>query len=177
MEFAAHQLQKIKLGTHIGQAVLILVAWILEITVFRSSATIDGRIGWYFGLVCRVSSLFPPLPVYMRRIEVLICTIVLSHNTSINIPHHDPSISTYQEIRQPIRSRYCRRTFLPLMVNRLRSPSKFQLQQQMRGWLWEEQGSGGNGCIYMVSLPKKSQIQASQECGRNTNIFQGYFGS
>ncbi|CAG8962211.1 hypothetical protein HYFRA_00005264 [Hymenoscyphus fraxineus] len=50
MEFAAHQLQKIKLGTHVGQAALMLVAWILEITVFRSTATIDGRIGWYFGL-------------------------------------------------------------------------------------------------------------------------------
>lgn len=59
MEFAAHQLQKIKLGTHIGQAVLILVAWILEITVFRSSATIDGRIGWYFGLVCSLAFFAP----------------------------------------------------------------------------------------------------------------------
>ncbi|KAG9235407.1 hypothetical protein BJ875DRAFT_272380 [Amylocarpus encephaloides] len=50
MEFAAHQLQKIKLGVHIAQAVLIVVTWILEIVVFRSSAKIDGRLGWVFGL-------------------------------------------------------------------------------------------------------------------------------
>ncbi|TAQ83390.1 hypothetical protein B7494_g8285 [Chlorociboria aeruginascens] len=50
MEFSIHKLQDGKLAVHIAQAVLILVAWILEIVVFRSSATIDGRTGWYFGL-------------------------------------------------------------------------------------------------------------------------------
>ena len=52
MEFASHQLQKIKLGVHIAQAVLIVISWILEIMVFTSSAKIDGRPGWFFGLVC-----------------------------------------------------------------------------------------------------------------------------
>lgn len=51
VEFDPHNLQKIKLGVHIAQAVVIFIAWILEITVFRSSAKLDGRPGWYFGLV------------------------------------------------------------------------------------------------------------------------------
>ncbi|KAF4630455.1 hypothetical protein G7Y89_g7686 [Cudoniella acicularis] len=50
VEFDPHNLQKIKLGVHLAQAALIAVSWIIEITVFRSSAKIDGRPGWYFGL-------------------------------------------------------------------------------------------------------------------------------
>ena len=57
MEFEVHNIQKIKLVVHIVQLVLIFVSWVLEIVVFRSSANIDGRPGWYFGLVC---SLSPP---------------------------------------------------------------------------------------------------------------------
>lgn len=45
-----HKLQKIKLGVHIAQAVLIFVSWVMDIVVFRR-ASIDGRVGWHFGLV------------------------------------------------------------------------------------------------------------------------------
>jgi len=50
MEFEVHNLQKFKLGVHIAQGFLIFVSWAVEIAVFRSSASIDGRPGWYFGL-------------------------------------------------------------------------------------------------------------------------------
>ena len=51
MEFGVHQFQNIKLGLHIAQTVLFAIAWCLCIAVFRSSAKVDGRLGWYFGLV------------------------------------------------------------------------------------------------------------------------------
>jgi hypothetical protein len=51
MEFNPHYFQHIKLGVHIAQMVFIFVAWVIEIAVFRSSAKIDGRPGWFFGLV------------------------------------------------------------------------------------------------------------------------------
>ena len=54
MEFDPHHFQHIKLALHIAQLVIIFVAWVIEIAVFRSSAHIDGRAGWYFGLVCAV---------------------------------------------------------------------------------------------------------------------------
>lgn len=54
MEFNPHYFQHIKLGVHIAQLVFIFVAWVIEIAVFRSSAKIDGRPGWFFGLVCAV---------------------------------------------------------------------------------------------------------------------------
>jgi len=50
LELDANNLQKIKLGVHIAQAVLIFVTWALEIAVFHDAASIDGRPGWYFGL-------------------------------------------------------------------------------------------------------------------------------
>ncbi|KUJ19753.1 uncharacterized protein LY89DRAFT_731009 [Mollisia scopiformis] len=50
LEFDAHNLQKIKLGVHIAQAVLIFVTWAMEIAVFHDAESIDGRAGWYFGL-------------------------------------------------------------------------------------------------------------------------------
>lgn len=50
LEFDVHNLQKIKLGVHITQAVLIAVTWVLEIIVFNKAKSIDGRPGWYFGL-------------------------------------------------------------------------------------------------------------------------------
>jgi hypothetical protein len=56
MEFSPHHFQHIKLALHIAQLVIIFVAWAIEIAVFRSSAHIDGRAGWYFGLVCAVHS-------------------------------------------------------------------------------------------------------------------------
>ncbi len=58
MEFGVHQFPNIKLGVHIAQAVFIAIAWCLEIAVFRSSADIDGRAGWYFGLVRSLNACF-----------------------------------------------------------------------------------------------------------------------
>lgn len=61
MEFNPHHFQHIKLALHIAQLVIIFVAWVIEIAVFRSSADIDGRAGWYFGLVCAVP---PPRTIF-----------------------------------------------------------------------------------------------------------------
>ena len=51
VEFDVHNLQKIKMFVHIAQVVVIVVAWIMEIVVFKGADKIDGRPGWYFGLV------------------------------------------------------------------------------------------------------------------------------
>ncbi len=51
VEFDVHNLQKIKLGVHIAQAALIVISWVVEIVVFNKASSIDGRPGWYFGLV------------------------------------------------------------------------------------------------------------------------------
>jgi hypothetical protein len=51
IEFDPSQFQHIKLGLHVAQSVFIFVSWCITIAVFRSSASIDGRAGWYFGLV------------------------------------------------------------------------------------------------------------------------------
>jgi len=50
MEFNIHNLQKYKLAVHIFQAVLMVTTWVLDIVVMRSTAIIDGRLGWNFGL-------------------------------------------------------------------------------------------------------------------------------
>jgi len=49
-EFDVHNLQKIKLGVHIAQAIFIVLSWVIEIVVFNKASSIDGRPGWYFGL-------------------------------------------------------------------------------------------------------------------------------
>lgn len=66
LEFDAHNLQTIKLGVHIAQAVLIFVTWALEIDVFHNAKSIDGRPGWYFGLVGSLVLLHIPTPTSTR---------------------------------------------------------------------------------------------------------------
>jgi len=51
VEFGVHNLQKINMFVHIAQVVVIVVAWIMEIVVFKGADKIDGKPGWYFGLV------------------------------------------------------------------------------------------------------------------------------
>ena len=51
VEFDINALQKQKLAVHIAQAAFIVVSWVLEIIVFNKAKSIDGRAGWYFGLV------------------------------------------------------------------------------------------------------------------------------
>jgi len=92
MEFGVQHLQMGKLGLHIAQAVLIFVAWVLDIAVFRSSAKIDGRVGWNFG-VCfltipaliylTMTPRFPRArklanPYAMAAVDCLFCIIWLS---------------------------------------------------------------------------------------------------
>jgi hypothetical protein len=64
IEFDPSQFQHIKLGLHVAQSVFIFVSWCITIAVFRSSASIDGRAGWYFGLVrpLHPHPLFPSSP-------------------------------------------------------------------------------------------------------------------
>ncbi|KAG4442176.1 hypothetical protein IFR05_002334 [Cadophora sp. M221] len=50
VEFDVHNLQKIKMFVHIAQSAFILVAWAVEIAVFKGADKIDGRPGWFFGL-------------------------------------------------------------------------------------------------------------------------------
>jgi hypothetical protein len=51
LELGVHHFQHIKLGVHIAQAVVMFISWILCIAVFRSTAIVDGRLGWFFGMV------------------------------------------------------------------------------------------------------------------------------
>jgi hypothetical protein len=63
-EFDPTHFQKIKIGVHIAQAVCIFVSWAIEIAVFKAKdSKIDGRPGWYFGLVSTV----PALSLFYRR--------------------------------------------------------------------------------------------------------------
>lgn len=41
---------------HTGQAAILFLAWALTIAVFTRPGDNDGRVGWYFGLVCEVST-------------------------------------------------------------------------------------------------------------------------
>ncbi|KAI1626696.1 hypothetical protein EDD37DRAFT_620341 [Exophiala viscosa] len=36
--------------THIGQAAILFLAWVLTIALMTCNGTTDGRVGWYFGL-------------------------------------------------------------------------------------------------------------------------------
>ena len=40
---------------HIGQAVVLFIAWAMTIAVFTRPGNSDGRVGWYFGLVRTIS--------------------------------------------------------------------------------------------------------------------------
>jgi hypothetical protein len=50
-ELDVNNFQQYKLMLHLAQSFLTAIAWIIEIVVFRKASTIDGRPGWYFGLV------------------------------------------------------------------------------------------------------------------------------
>ncbi|RDW87336.1 hypothetical protein BP5796_03030 [Coleophoma crateriformis] len=50
MEFSVHKLQTFKLALHILQGVTIFITFCLMIAVFTTSASIDGRPGWFFAL-------------------------------------------------------------------------------------------------------------------------------
>ncbi len=71
VEFDVHNLQKIKLGVHIAQGALVLIAWCLEIAVFHDAKSIDGRAGWYFGLVSAalLFTSYHPLSLHQRSVQ------------------------------------------------------------------------------------------------------------
>ncbi|TVY47427.1 hypothetical protein LOCC1_G003065 [Lachnellula occidentalis] len=68
MEFGVQHLQMGKLGLHIAQAVFVFVAWVLDITVFQSSAKIDGRVGWNFGVWVSQCFLTIPAIIYLTMV-------------------------------------------------------------------------------------------------------------
>jgi hypothetical protein len=83
VEFAAHNTQKIKLGVHIVQSVLILVSWIIDIVIFRSDASIDGRVGWHFGVVWfSGGSTSPEDPEFHSRLTMDDCSASLPSQPS-----------------------------------------------------------------------------------------------
>jgi translocation protein SEC72 len=43
---------QIKNYVHIFQAVVLFIAWAMTIAIFTRDGQNDGRVGWYFGLVC-----------------------------------------------------------------------------------------------------------------------------
>ena len=101
MEFEVHNLQKIKLGVHIAQGFLMFISWAIEIAVFRSSAIIDGRPGWYFGLVCL--SLQPSPSTSQESMNTDTVHTVLPHYPSHHLPYYDPPLSSNPKIRKPKR--------------------------------------------------------------------------
>jgi translocation protein SEC72 len=52
MKLELDQFGQYKTYIHIGQAVVLFLAWALTIAVLTRSGSNDGRVGWYFGLVC-----------------------------------------------------------------------------------------------------------------------------
>jgi len=51
MKLELDSLGQIKNYVHMGQAVVLFLAWALQIAVLAQSGENDGRVGWYFGLV------------------------------------------------------------------------------------------------------------------------------
>jgi hypothetical protein len=114
IEFNPHNYQKIKTVLHGVQALLIFVSWCITIAVLRS-VTIDGRVGWYFGLVSY--SHFPlshrsfPFPLIMSFESTLTPVTVLPQHLPDHLPDHDAEIRSYAPLRKCIRCRHYR---LPL---------------------------------------------------------------
>lgn len=90
MEFGIHQFQNIKLGVHVAQAAIMAVAWCICIAVFRSSADVDGRLGWYFGLVSHQQ----PPPKFDTKSTDSNSYPVLPHNPSYHLPNNDAPLPT-----------------------------------------------------------------------------------
>lgn len=114
MEFAVHQFPHIKLALHVAQLAFIAVSWCLDIAVFRSSASADGRLGWAFAMV----SGFPSQP---RDLTFqLTGDPVLPHHPSDHLRDHDPPLPPNPKIRQPLRFRRRRCQLLHPLAVRLR---------------------------------------------------------
>lgn len=97
MEFSIHNLQKYKLAVHIVQLAMAVVIWVLDIIVMRSTATVDGRLGWNFGYVC----------IFLfRRCDdglVLITNpIDILGSTRSYLSYHDRAIPQDEKIRKPV---------------------------------------------------------------------------
>ncbi|KIX10515.1 uncharacterized protein Z518_01598 [Rhinocladiella mackenziei CBS 650.93] len=57
---------QIKNWIHIGQAIVLFLAWVLTIAVFTKDGSTDGRVGWYFGL-CWLTI---PILIYLTMVPM-----------------------------------------------------------------------------------------------------------
>lgn len=107
---------RIKNLIHGFQAVLIFFAWVLTIAVFTKSGGIDGRTGWYFGVVSRLPDNHLLAPYTLANWDPVLALHPRSYlsRRCADIPPRSP-------IRQCLRIRYCRRIDDYLMVQWLGS--------------------------------------------------------
>lgn len=69
IEFDADKVPGIKLALHIAQIVFAVIAWVLEIIVFRAEGSvINGNVGWTFAVV-RLTSNHTPTFVLQQSLE------------------------------------------------------------------------------------------------------------
>jgi hypothetical protein len=148
MEFGVHQFQNIKLGVHIAQVALFAIAWCLCIAVFRSSASVDGRLGWYFGLV---SPQHPPRITY--GMESNLYYTVLPHNPSNHLPNNDPPLPAHPKVRQPLPYGRCRSRILHTMALGFRSGSELEWDGEVQIWLHAQQSGCCIWSLHLVRFP------------------------
>jgi hypothetical protein len=123
VEFDVHNLQKIKMFVHIAQSFFILVAWAVEIAVFKGADKIDGRPGWYFGLVGN-------LPFHKTSANNY---PVFPHDTCNHLPHNDTSIPSNSQTSKSIRNGMCGRPVLHPLDLCIRITSKLQFKREVQG--------------------------------------------
>lgn len=96
LEFDHERIPLYKLIVHIIQIVLSVTIWVLEIIVFKGG-DINGNNGWTFGVV----SLPRPQSQPSQKMLTSSFNPVLPLRSSMDIPHHGPSIPSRQENSRP----------------------------------------------------------------------------
>lgn len=84
---------------HFVQAFIIFIAWALTIAIWTKKGGIDGRTGWYWGLVS--DSCFNP------RRAVLTRTTVLVEYPGLSVPGRSTHVAPSPSLRQRLRLRKC----------------------------------------------------------------------
>lgn len=91
MRLAQDRLATTKNYIHAAQGCILFLAAILTIAVYTRDGSTDGRTSWYFALV---GSTKPRTP------EPRLTSVVLLHNSDLDLPCHGAHVVSSPEIQQ-----------------------------------------------------------------------------